>query len=354
MRRGKRARTDMIPCPAQSDVVTAPGAAHCLGMAARFWSTRRDLSEAPATLRAWLAAALGGEPIRWTTAVGGFSPGIAARVVTAGGRRAFVKAVDGSTNPDTPGLFRNEVRALRILGADPATRRLIAPMVDSYDSDGWVALLLDEVDGTTPAQPFVAADVEVVSAGLTDLAGALDRLSTDAELPSVTATSSLAESWGALAAVPERLDRWTREQLPILLDLAEHSRQALQGRSLLHFDIRSDNMLLTGAGDDRRAVFVDWAWLRYGAGWIDAFLFGFDLATAGGEVRAQTYVANSPVLAEVAPRDVTAAVAAVSGVMLLGSRKPPPPGLPGIRDWQARMAAGGLCWLEERLAAGQG
>jgi len=198
-------------------------------MAATFWSTRRDLSEAPAALRRWLAAALGGEPASWTTAVGGFSPGIAARVVTADGRRAFVKAVDGSANPDTPELFRAEATALRILGADPATRLLIAPMIDSYDADGWVALLLADVDGTTPAQPFVTADVEVVDAGLTQLAAALGRRSTDAELTSMGATSSLAESWGALADDPHLLDPWTRQRLPVLLELAEHSRQALQG-----------------------------------------------------------------------------------------------------------------------------
>lgn len=263
----------MIPCPAQSNVVTAPVATHCMVMAPTFWSTRRDLSEAPAALRAWLAAALGDEPASWTTAIDGFSPGIAARLVTADGRRAFVKAVDGSSNPDTPDLFRTEANALCILGADPATRRLIAPMLDSYDDDGWVALLLTDVDGTTPAQPFRAADVEVIGAGLTELAAALGQLRTDAELPSM-GVSSLPDSWAALAEEPALLDPWTRQQVPLLVDLAEHSRQALQGTSLLHFDVRSDNILLTGAGDDRRAVFVDWAWLRYSAGWLDAFLFG--------------------------------------------------------------------------------
>jgi hypothetical protein len=342
----------MIPCLAQTDVATAAGAAHSLGMAATYWSTRRDLSDAPVAVRTWLADALGDEPVSWTTAVGGFSPGIAARLVTADGRRAFVKAVDGSANRDTPQLFRDEAAALRILGADPATRRLIAPMLDSYDDGDWVALLLTDIDGATPAQPFVAADVEVVGAGLTALADSLGRITTDVELPTM-ASSSLAEGWGVLAEAPELLDAWTRRHLSVLLELADHSRSALRGRSLLHFDIRSDNILLTGAGVDRRAVFVDWAWLRYGAGWLDAFLFGFDLATAGGEVDAQSYVANSPVLAEIAARDITSALAAVTGVMLLGSRKPPPPGLPGISDWQAHLATGGLRWLQERLTAGQ-
>lgn len=321
-------------------------------MATTYWSTRRDLSEAPAALRAWLAGVLGGEPVSSTTAVGGFSPAIAARVVTADGRQAFIKAVDGSANPDTPDLFRTEARALRILGADPCTRRLIAPLLDSYDNDGWVALLLTDVDATTPAQPFRRADVEIISAGLTDLAAALGQLRTDVELRSMRA-SSHPDSWVALAEEPALLDPWSRQQLPILLDLADHSRQALQGTSLLHFDVRSDNILLTGAGEDRHAVFIDWAWLRYGARWLDAFLFGFDLATAGGDVAAQSYVAGSPVLADASALDITAAVAAVAGVMLRGSRKPPPPGLPGITKWQAHMAAGGLRWLRERLDAGQ-
>lgn len=251
----------MIPCPVQSTVRTAPAAAHSGRMAATYWSTRRDLSEAPTALRSWLADALDSEPVSWTTAVGGFSPGIAARLVTADGHRAFVKAVDGSANPDTPQLFRDEAAALRLLGADPATRRLIAPLVDVYDSGGWVALLLTDIAGATPAQPFVAADVEVISSGLTELADALGHLPGDADLRSMTGASSL-ESWGVLADEPDLLDPWTRQRLPVILDLADHAQVALQGRSLLHFDIRSDNILLTGSGGDRRAVFVDWAWLR--------------------------------------------------------------------------------------------
>lgn len=92
----------MIPCPAQTDVPTAPATADSLGMAATYWSTRRDLSEAPTALRTWLADALGGEPVSWRTAVGGFSPHPGFPACATGRPTRPVAVSAGSGHDSTP------------------------------------------------------------------------------------------------------------------------------------------------------------------------------------------------------------------------------------------------------------
>ena len=63
---------------------------------------RLPFEEVPAAVRAWVERALGSVVVSAATQQGGFSPGVAARLVTASGRRAFVKAVGTSLNPKTP------------------------------------------------------------------------------------------------------------------------------------------------------------------------------------------------------------------------------------------------------------
>ncbi len=54
----------------------------------------------------------------------GFSPGVAARLRLADGRRLFVKAVGPEPNPDTPSFHRREARIVAALPDDAAVPRL--------------------------------------------------------------------------------------------------------------------------------------------------------------------------------------------------------------------------------------
>ncbi|QIG42708.1 hypothetical protein G5V58_07850 [Nocardioides anomalus] len=73
-----------------------------------------------------VGAELGAPVVSVAEQAGGTSPGCATRVVTAEGRRAFVKAVGADLNPHTPTLFRREVDALRLIGTHPLWASLLA------------------------------------------------------------------------------------------------------------------------------------------------------------------------------------------------------------------------------------
>ena len=96
---------------------------------------------------------------------GGFSPGVAARVRLDNGRRAIVKAV-GDINPDSPGIHRAEAQIAAALPADAPVARLLG----AIDDDGWVILILEDIDGKMPTQPWLPDELERVLTALADQA----------------------------------------------------------------------------------------------------------------------------------------------------------------------------------------
>src|SRR5260370_25023191 len=129
---------------------------------------RLPFSAIPAALRAEIDRKLGGRVVEAVTQPGGFSPGVAARVRLEDGRSAFVKAV-GDMNPDSPGIHRAEARIAAALPASAPAARLLA----TIDDGGWVILILEDVEGQMPAQPWQPDDLARVLAALADQAAQL-------------------------------------------------------------------------------------------------------------------------------------------------------------------------------------
>ncbi len=102
----------------------------------------------PDHVRAWVADTLGSPVVEAPDQVGGMSPGCATRLVCEDGTRAFVKAVGVELNPMTPILFRREITVLSLIGS----HELWADLLASYDDGDWVAVLLEDVEGT-PSRP---------------------------------------------------------------------------------------------------------------------------------------------------------------------------------------------------------
>ncbi|MFJ8108656.1 phosphotransferase [Streptomyces sp. NPDC096132] len=306
--------------------------------------TRTPWEALPTPVRTAVADLLGAPVTHATTQPGGFSPGVAARVRTAAGHRAFVKAVSADTNPHSPDLHRAEARNAAALPPGVPAPRLLG----TYDDGTWVALLFEEVPGRQPHVPWHAPELRRVL----DAVGELSRALTPAPVPAPPAAESLVDSfagWERLRAPEEerlrtRLDPWTLARLPALADLAAGWADATAGDTLAHGDLRADNMLLTA---DDRVVFVDWPHAVRAAPWFDLLVMLPCVRAQGGPDPEELFTAH-PCGRDADPDGVTAALAALAGYFVERSLRPSPPGLPTLRAFQRAQGEAALAWLRRR------
>ncbi len=296
----------------------------------------------PPGARAGIERVLGSPVIAAQSRPGGFSPGLAARLTLADGRRVFAKAMSDSPNPMGPMLLRREMEVLQGL----PTGLPIAYPVGGYDDGNWVALLLNDIDGDTPALPWHPEELDRVMAAVHTLGVAL----TPSPIAAPPIAERLAEDfaqWRALIARPagvERLPGWVRDHLPVLAALEDQWANAAIGDTLLHMDLRADNVLLTG----EQVVIVDWPHAAIGARWIDPLcMIPSIVMQDGGD--PETLWQRLPCSRTVDHHSVDAVLAAPSGFFLVSSLKPPPSGLPRLREFQERQGQFALRWLENRL-----
>ncbi|MGI8445728.1 MAG: phosphotransferase family protein [Streptosporangiaceae bacterium] len=302
-------------------------------------------SSVPAGLRHAVEQQLGGRVVEAVTQPGGFSPGVAARLKTATGKRAFVKAVGPEPNPESPGIHRAEARIAASLPRGVPAPRLLG----FFDEDGWVVLMFEDIEGTPPAQPWAAAELALVLEALAELAVALTPTPIDA--PAVADRfGEEFQGWRRLVEAERRgddnlagLDPWARRHLVDLAALETGWGAAAEGASLVHADLRADNLLLTG---DRVAV-VDWPWACLAASWFDLVAMLPSVRMQGGPL-PETLFSDHPVAKTAKPEAVTAVLAALTGFFVRQSRQPPPPGLPTLREFQAAQGRTALAWLKIR------
>jgi aminoglycoside phosphotransferase (APT) family kinase protein len=292
---------------------------------------------------------LGAPVVEAVSQAGGFSPGAAARLRLADGRRVFAKALGPGINPDSPRIYRREARiAAALPPAAPAPRLLW-----SYDEGeaGWIVLLFADVDGRQPAQPWRPDELERVLAALADLGAAL----TPSPLPESLAGAASGEFAGHICgwrrlrdeqpAELAALDPWAAARLETLIALEERSPAAVAGDTLLHFDVRADNVLLT----DEQVWFVDWPHACVGAAWLDAVLLAPSVTMQGGPPPEEV-LAHHPAAAAADAEALTAAIVALAGYFTQRGLQPPPPGLPTVRAFQAAQGAVARQWAARRLA----
>ena len=288
---------------------------------------------------------LGSAVTQSVTQPGGFSPGVAARLRLADGRRVFLKAISSHPNADSPAMHRREARIAAALPASVPTPGLLW----SYDDGDWVALVFEDIEGWTPATPWRPEELGRVLRALT--------LLVDSLTPSPIAVETIAErlheplqGWRTLesAARTKRDDLsgvpgWARRNLERLALAESEWEAASAGATLLHFDLRADNIVLTAD----RVLVVDWPHAALGAGWMELLQILPSIAMQGGPKPWEIF--DSHPLGRGAPeREVTAVLAALAGYFTRQSRLPAPPGLPTLRAFQRDQGIPAVEWLMRR------
>lgn len=318
---------------------------------------RLDWPTLPLAVRAAVEARLGDRVVRAETQTGGFSPALAARLTLAGGDTVFVKAGSGAHNADTARMYRQEARVVSALpGAVPTPR-----FRWTFDHDDWVVLAFD--DGAVrpphvpadrpwsarpPRLPWRADERDRVLAALTDLGRSLTPAPAGVPVSDLSDDQGLTGFRDLARDGHERLADaypWVASRLDLLAGYESRWPAAAAGDTLLHGDLRADNMLLT----PERVLFVDWPAAVRGVGWFDLVAFLPSLAMQGGG-DPEAIVRDHPLTAGADPADVTAGIAAVAGYFVSASLRPAPPALPRIREFQRAQALPALDWLRRRTA----
>lgn len=272
---------------------------------------------------------------------GGFSPGLAARLRTAGGTRVFLKAGGPELNPHTPAIYRHESRVAAALPAGAPVSRLLW----TYDEgeSGWVAVAFTDIDGRLPSHPWQPEELERVVQAIVALHTSLTPCPLD--LPSVGYRIEAGlHGWSRLKDDEDRLDAWSRRHLADLIELERAAPEAAAGETMVHLDLRADNILLTDDG----VVIVDWPNASVGAPWVDMLGMAPSVSLEGGPL-PEEFFSLHPAARSADPDRVTAVLAAIAGYFTLSALQPPPPGLPTVRAFQAAQGEVIRRWLGQRL-----
>jgi hypothetical protein len=300
-------------------------------------------SRVPEDVRRWVERVVGA-PIRSVADVaGGFSPGCCTVLGFQDGRSAFVKAVGAALNPISPDMHRREGRIAAALPRSASVPELI----DFYDDGDWVALLYREIVGRLPRHPWIDGELDTVLEGLASLHEAL----TPCPIADIERTSerdrTTINGWRSLArmtAAPDGLDQWSRRHLDALADLEALCPAALdQGDTLVHGDVRSDNVLLTESG----AVFIDWPHASKGTALSDLVGWAPSVALEGGPA-PETLLGRYQTTTRWDDAATTAIVAGVAGYFTSHALLPAPPGLVNVREFQDAQGVVARAWLRDR------
>jgi aminoglycoside phosphotransferase (APT) family kinase protein len=302
--------------------------------------SRIGWADLPAHVRSAVEHIIGDRVTAAVSQAGGFSPGTAARVRTAGGRRAFVKAVSPAQNDRTPDMHRREARVTAALPpAAPAPR-----LLGSYDDGEWIALVLSDVEGRHPITPWDRAELDTVLHTL----GTMADLLTPSPVPWLpTAETSLGpdlDGWNRVAAhPPPDLDPWTAGRLDDLRAAAARGLAALTGNTMVHLDARADNLLI---GPDGAVTVVDWPHASLGPRWLDRLLLLVNVRLYGGHDCSALLLQCADAY-DADPGDLRSVLAGLAGYFVDVARLPPPPGLPTVREFQRAQGDALVSWLAE-------
>jgi hypothetical protein len=221
----------------------------------------------------------------------------------------------------------------------PAPR--VRRRLDVTDGDtGWLVLIFDDVSGHPPSRPWKPEEADRVLAAVRKLSVALT-------------PAPPGRAWKGFVAdifpdPPGLFDQITSRG--VLPDIAGRLRElgmsaagSVFGDTLVHSDLRDDNLILTDTGD----VWVcDWNWPTRGPIWVDMLTVAISMV--GDGLDGDRILSESGLVADTDADLIDGLLALLLGYFLTAGTEAPPDASPLLRThqtWYARVIEG---WLRHR------
>lgn len=283
----------------------------------------------PPTVRRAVESEAGSTVVTADSRTSGYTPGFASVLTCADGSRHFVKAASTKAQRMFAQAYREEARKLELLPEEAPAARLLWTL----DVDDWFVVGLEHVESRQPRRPWVRSDLEA----------ALDALEVVADvLTPVPAGLTLDDMEDELASFPGYWDH-LRVSRPDLLHLDEAARLAARyrdvvgGDTLVHTDVRDDNLLIR---PDGTAVLCDWNFPCSGAAWLDTLMLM--VGPRGDGVDVDEVLSTRRLTRDVPAESIDVMIALLAGYFLRQAGEQVPPTSPHLRDHQRWQ--GEVCW----------
>ena len=286
----------------------------------------------PPHVRELVEKRCGSPVVTATSQDAGFTPGFASVLECEDGSRHFVKAASVKAQRMFAESYREEARKLAGLPDGIPAPRLLW----SHEGD-WVVLGIEHVEARAPHRPWRPAELDATLDALEVVAERLTPVPERLEL------DTFEEEYGELVGFWEHVRR-TRPDLPHLDEaaaLAATFAEVTAGDTLVHTDVRDDNLLLDRDG---RVWICDWNWPVRGAAWLDT-VFAL-IGPRGDGLDCDALLAARPLTRDVPADHVDAALALLTGYFFHQGDQPVPPASPYLRRhqlWQAAVVWDWLC-----------
>ena len=290
---------------------------------------RLEWSHLPAHIRALVEQRCGSKVVTAESQTSGFTPGFASVLTCEDGTRHFVKAASAKAQRQFADAYREEARKLAVLPAQAPAPRLLW----ISEADDWVVLGLEYVESRQPHRPWRADDLEVV----------LNMLESMAELlsppPAGLSLSSFAHDFTSFPGYWDEIRR-LRPNLPHhdeAAALAARFEEVAGGSTLVHTDVRDDNVLLR---PDGTALLCDWNFPCVGAEWLDTVFML--VGPRGDGLDVETVLAERRLTRDVPAESIDAVIALLVGYFFRQCEQPVPLTSPHLRELQRW--EGEVCW----------
>lgn len=336
---------------------------YCLAMTTSSTRTipRLTWDDVDAKLRSEIEAQLGSRVRSAESREEGFSPGLASVCHLEDGRKVFVKAVSSDLNVQSRQKALHEIEVNRALHKSVQAPLMLAVV----EHDEWVGAVFEVVEGRAPGDPWTSNDVDAVLRAIGSLDGAFDDTlgnEVDGALTVPAFGGSLAQQvcgWSQLAAQNldvtelQTIEPWLNPgSVQRLAAIESQWAGACEPTSLVHADLRADNLLVDG---DNTVWILDWANAAMGPAWFDVVALAPSIAMQAGpspwevwDRYVQLQASSGSAASDEAAVDV--GVVAVAGFFTFQARQPAVPVIPMLRDFQEAQAKPARAWVQQRLS----